>query len=220
MDRSETSAIKRWLPLDLNVTSLFIDTKESFCDELINDDFTHVIHTGSALSITEVAPFTNKAVEYIKNARDKGVFQMGICYGHQLICRALIGKHAVQSSPNGLEAGWNNVKFVNSSTSLLGLRENETVWQHHYDEVTELPEGSELLATNQHTKIQAYINHEQRLFGMQFHPEFDKEAGDKIFVDDKSLREEYTYNVHDMIKRGPSFESGKVLFGFFLRMKA
>jgi len=218
VDRSETSAIKRWLPLNSNISSFFIDTEKSFPDDLINDDFTHVIHTGSALSITQDAPFTHKVVEYIKKARDKGVAQMGICYGHQLICLALIGKHAVRSSQKGLEAGWNNVKFVNSSTSLLGVRENETLWQHHYDEVIELPEGSELLATNKHTKIQAYINNKQRLFGTQFHPEFDKQAGDKIFLEDKSLH--HKLNAHDMIKRGPSFQAGKVLFGFFLGMKA
>ena len=187
VDRSETSAVKRWLPVNLDVSSLFIDTEESFPDDLINNDFTHVIHTGSALSITQVAPFTDKAVDYIRKARDKGVSQMGICYGHQLICQALVGKHAVQSSPNGLEAGWNNITFINSSMSILGVGENETVWQHHFDEVIQLPEGSELLATNSHTKIQAYINYEQRLFGTQFHPEFDKEAGDKIFLDNKPL---------------------------------
>lgn len=219
VDRSETSAVKRWLPINSDVSSLFIDTEESFPDDLINDDFTHVIHTGSALSITQVAPFTDKAVAYIRKARDKGVSQMGICYGHQLICQALIGKHAVRSSPNGLEAGWNNITFVNGSISTLGVEKNETVWQHHFDEVIELPEGSELYATNPHTRIQAYINYEQRLFGTQFHPEFDKEAGDKIFLDNKPLSENSNYNVQDMIKRGPSFEVGKVFFGFFLGMK-
>ena len=145
---------------------------------------------------------------------------MGICYGHQLICGALVGEHAVQTSPKGLEAGWNNVKFVNSSMNALCVRENETVWQHHFDEVIELPKGSELFATNQHTKIQAYINYEQHLFGMQFHPEFDKEAGDKNFLEDKLLQSKYNFDVNEMIKRGPSFETGKVLFGFFLGMKA
>jgi len=218
VDRSETSFIKRWLPINSNVSSIFIDTEESFSNDILNDDFTHVIHTGSALSITKVSSFTDKAVEYIKKARDKGILQMGICYGHQLICLALIGRHAVRTSPNGLEAGWNSIKFVNSSISTLGVRENETVWQHHFDEVVELPKGSELFATNQHTKIQAYINYEQRLFGTQFHPEFDKEAGNKIFLDDKLLSNKYNYNVDDMIKQGPSFEVGKLFFDFFLQM--
>ena len=60
-DRSETPNIKRWLPLDSDVSSIFIDSGTSFPSDLIKDDFTHVIHTGSALSITETAPFTEKA---------------------------------------------------------------------------------------------------------------------------------------------------------------
>jgi len=216
VDRSETSAIKCCLPINSDVSSLFIDTEQSFPDDLIHSDFTHVIHTGSALSITQEAPFTEKAVNYIQKARDKGLAQMGICYGHQLIAMALVGKYAVRSSPKGLEAGWEDVTFVNSSMRMLGVRKNETVWQHHFDEVIELPVGSELLAKNSHTRVQAYINCEQRLLGMQFHPEFDKEAGDKLFLDDKGLQQDGNYDVDEMIKKGPSFDVGKIFFSYFL----
>lgn len=216
VDRSETESIKRWLPANSHVTSLFIDTEESFPDDLINNDFTHVIHSGSALSITETAPFTEKAVSYIRKIRENGVPQMGICYGHQLVCLALVGEHAVRSSPNGLEAGWISVTFINRAMELLGVRESEMVWQHHFDEVTELPEGSELLASNAHSGIQAYFNNEQRLFGTQFHPEFDKETGDKIFLGDRELLEENGYDVDLLIKHGPTANAGKVFFGFFL----
>ena len=216
VDRSETENIRRWLPVDSQLSSLFIDTEGSFPDDLINTDFTHVIHSGSALSITETAPFTEKALHYIRTIRDKGVSQMGICYGHQLVCQALVGKRAVRSSPNGLEAGWKRVRFVNSAVTVLGVEETERVWQHHFDEVTELPEGSELLATNPHTGIQAYINYVQRLFGTQFHPEFDQEAGNRIYVHDRALLEKHGYDVDAMIKQGPSFDTGRVLFGFFL----
>ena len=216
VDRSETESIKRWLPVDSHVSSLFIDTEESFPDDLVNNDFTHVIHSGSALSITETVPFAEKAVSYIRKIRDKGVSQMGICYGHQLVCRALVGKQAVRSSPNGLEAGWKRVTFVNNAMNVLGVRESEMVWQHHFDEVIELPEGSELLATNPHSSIQAYINYKQCLFGTQFHPEFDKETGNKIFLEDRELLEKNRYDVDAMIKQGPSFDVGRVFFGFFL----
>lgn len=216
VDRSETENIKRWLPADSHVTSLFIDTEESFPDDLISNDFSHVIHSGSALSITETAPFTEKAVSYIRKIRGNDVPQMGICYGHQLVCLALVGKHAVRSSPNGLEAGWNGVTFINRAMELFGVSESEMVWQHHFDEVTELPEGSELLASNAHSGIQAYFNYQQRLFGTQFHPEFDKGAGDKIFLGDRELLEKNGYDVDLMIKQGPTVNAGQLFFGFFL----
>ena len=215
-DRIETPTIKRWLPADAQVTALFIDSEESFPDDLIERGFTHVIHTGSALSITEPAPFIEKAVAYIQNEREKGVAQMGICYGHQLVCRALVGKHAVRSSPKGMEAGWGQVRFDEKAMNILGVEGSEVVWQHHFDEVTEIPRGSELLATNAHTEIQAYVNYEQRLFGTQFHPEFDREPGNEIYLRDRKLLEKNGYDVDEILKGGPSLEAGKIFFGFFL----
>ena len=215
-DRLETPNIKRWLPADAQVTALFIDTEESFPDDLLKRGFTHVIHTGSALSITKPAPFIQKAVTFIQNAKDNGISQMGICYGHQLVCKALVGDHAVRSSPNGLEVGWEKITFTSKGIKILGLRETETIWQYHFDEVTELPEGSELLATNTHTKFQAYVNYEQRLLGTQFHPEFDREAGNQIYLRDRELLEENNYKVDEMVKGSPSFDTGNIFFGFFL----
>jgi len=213
-DQFETPVIKKWLPA--SVTALFIDTEQSFPDNLIQKKFTHIIHTGSTLSVTEEAPFTKKAEKYIRTARDKGLAQMGICYGHQLVCKALAGDYAVRSSPNGLEAGWGDVKFTDNAQKLFKIKKIEKIWQHHFDEVIELPEGSELLATNSHTKIQAYINHEQNLLGTQFHPEFDKVAGNNWFLNDRELLEKNNYNVDEMIKQGPSIEAGKIFFNFFL----
>jgi len=218
-DRSETSAIKQWLPTDSQVTALFIDTEESFPNDLLEGGFTHVIHSGSALSITKTAPFIEKAVRFIQKARDNGIAQMGICYGHQLVCRALVGKHAVRSSPKGLEAGWGAVTFNNKGMELLGVRESEILWQHHFDEVTELPEGSQLLATNPHSEIQAYANFEQHLLGTQFHPEFDRETGNQLYLEDRQLLEKNGYTVDEIIESGPSFETGKVFFSYFFRFE-
>jgi GMP synthase (glutamine-hydrolysing) len=217
-DRLETPNIKRWLPAEAQVTALFIDTKASFPDDLIGRGFTHVVHSGSALSVTKTAPFTSKAVAFIQNARDAGIPQMGICYGHQLVCKALVGDHAVRSSPKGMEAGWGQVRFKEKGMDLLGVRENETVWQHHFDEVTQIPEGSELLATNTHSEIQAYINFDLPLLGTQFHPEFDRQAGNDIYLSDRKLLEKNGYNVDEMVKSGPSFETGNVFFSFFFQL--
>lgn len=214
----ETPVIKRWLPSD-QTTALFINTEASFPDDLINEGFTHIIHTGSTLSIIEESPFTKKAVKYINDARDRKIFQMGICYGHQLIVKALVGDHAVRHSPNGLEAGWGEVDFINKGPEILGIHHKERIWQHHFDEVTELPHGSELISTNDHSEVQAYVNSDQNLFSTQFHPEFDKKAGNRWFLDDRKLLEEHNYNVDEMVKQGPSLDSGRIFFNFFLEQR-
>ena len=216
VSKFEASAIGQWMPQDAEVTSLFIDTEESFPENLTEKGFTHVIHSGSELSVTEDAPFTKRAIDFINEARDQGIPQMGICYGHQLLCRALVGKHAVRKSPNGLEAGWDKVEFNEKATELFGVQKNEVVWYHHFDEVIELPEGSVPLATNGHTEIQSFINTEQNLVGTQFHPEIDKETGDKIFRQDRKQLEAHNYSVEELVKGSPSFDTGRVFFDYFL----
>jgi GMP synthase (glutamine-hydrolysing) len=116
-----------------------------------------------------------------------------------------------------MEAGWREVNFLNRARELLGVGERESVWQHHFDEVTELPAGSELLATNEHSQFQAYLNPEQRLLGTQFHPEFDQELGNQIYLEDRALLEENGYDAGELVKLGPSFDVAKVFFGFFLK---
>ena len=133
------------------------------------------------------------------------------------IRRALVGNRAVRIAPNGFEAGWNQVTFTKTGMEILGVGENERVWQHHFDEVTELPEGSELFATNPHSRIQTYINYDQGILGTQFHPEIDRETGNEIFLKDRELLVKNRYDVDEMIKQGPSFKTGNVFFGFSWR---
>jgi GMP synthase (glutamine-hydrolysing) len=141
---------------------------------------------------------------------------MGICYGHQLVCLALLGPQAVRKSPLGFEVGWREVSFLVDVFQIPGVSKSEILWQHHFDEATELPEGSRIIATGNHTQIQAYINTKLRLFGTQFHPEFDRETGNAYFIKDRDLLAKHNFRVDEIIKQGPSLESGKVFFNFFL----
>ena len=217
-DQSETPAIKRWLPENSQAISYFINTEKSFPDNLTDQGFSHVIHSGSSLSITKLAPFTEKAGKYIRYCYQNGIAQFGICYGHQLICKALVGEQAVRSSPKGMEAGWQRVQLTAAGIEALGVKEYERVWQHHFDEVIALPKGSVLLATNRHSQIQAFVNSSRRLLGTQFHPEFDRETGNKIFEQDKALLKKHGYDCNEIITGAPSFETGNVVFGYFFSL--
>ena len=91
VDRLETQNIKACLPMDVQVSSLFIDTEKSFPDDLGDQGFTHIIHTGSALSINETAPFTHKAEKFIRETRDRRRPQNGNFFGQKLGWRAFVG---------------------------------------------------------------------------------------------------------------------------------
>lgn len=214
--RIGTPTIEPWVEKWGQVSSLFIDSEESFPLDLLENGYTHVIHSGSELSINEPAPFTKRAKAFIQAATHKGVAQMGICYGAQLMCMSLVGGEAVRASPKGFEAGWGEVRFNAEGQSLLGVHPVERVWQHHFDEVALLPEGAIELATNEHTTIQAWVSPAQRLFGTQFHPEVVRRMGNKIFRKDQQLLEENGYDLEEIVLKGPSPKIGNAIFDYFV----
>jgi GMP synthase-like glutamine amidotransferase len=145
------------------------------------------VHTGSALSILDDAPFHGALFGFMRAAVAAGLPQFGICYGHQALSRALAGPRSVRRCPRGVEAGWREVRFTPAGRALLGVGPAITVFQFHFDEVIALPVGARRIATNDHTAVQAFVDRHRRVVGVQFHPEFDEEAGNAIFRDSTDL---------------------------------
>jgi GMP synthase-like glutamine amidotransferase len=215
-DGGATAMMRQWMPEGIEVESFYIDSEQSFPEDAGARDLTHVIHSGSILSINEVRPFTAGALNCIRRFRDRGVRQMGICYGHQLINLALVGERSVGSSARGFEAGWCEVFFHDDRLQIPGISRTETLWQHHFDEVVELPAGSVIFATNEHTSIQGFVNADQLVLGTQFHPEFNRDQGNEYFLKDRKLLAKHDYNVDEIIQTGPSVDTGRIFFDFFL----
>jgi GMP synthase (glutamine-hydrolysing) len=216
VDRSETALVQKYLRASDDITALFIEIDDSFPADLPAEGYTHVIHTGSSLSITVPAPFSGAALSLCKAFAEHGTAQMGICYGHQLICLAFCGYGAIRRCPAGLEAGWENVRFTGEGPSIPGTGESEKIWQSHFDEVVVLPPGSVVMAENGHSGIQAFFNRELRLFGTQFHPEFDRDDGNRQFLHDRDLLEASGLDADRIISGGPTVDCGSVFIGFFL----
>lgn len=216
LDAFETPLIETAIPKGIDVHSIHVKSGEDIPDHILNEAFTHIFHTGSTLSINEESPFTKNAVKLTKEAVERKIWQMGICYGHQLLNMALVGNQAVRRTPKGFEAGWKKVWFLDSASRLFNVNTEEIVWQHHFDEVVEMPLWSELLATNEHSHIQAFINMELQILGTQFHPEFDETKGNAFFRKDRPLLEEQGLSMEEIIKGKPSFDSRKTFFEFFL----
>jgi len=218
LDAFETPLIESAIPAGIEIQTIHVKTGEDIPEKILRTGVSHVIHTGSTLSILDEAPFTKRATRLIRAAVGREIWQMGICYGHQLLNKVLVGNHAVRKAPPGMEAGWRKVWFLDQGSRLLNVKDNEVLWQHHFDEVVELPLWSELLATNNHSHIQAFINFELKIMGTQFHPEFDEGKGNAFFRKDRPLLEKEGFNVDEMIKGKPSFDSRKTFFEFFLSL--
>jgi len=176
-----------------------------------------VMHTGSSLSICSESWFLEEAERTVRDLAGLGIPQMGVCYGHQLLCRALMGPEAVGRCSKGIEAGWLDVRLTGSGLDIPGAEPVVRVLQSHFDQVTALPPGSEVIASNDHTENQAFLNRELGLFGVQFHPEFTREQGNSLFIKERELMESNGVKVDEVVTRGPSIDAGRVFFEYFLR---
>lgn len=93
---------------------------------------------------------------------------LGICYGMQLLTL----KHGGQVAPcHSREYGPAELIPTNTDSGLFaGLSPSSQIWMSHSDTVSELPEGTEVLAKNQEG-IHVALSWREGWFGIQFHPE-------------------------------------------------
>ncbi len=132
-----------------------------------------VIISGSPRDAWNEDPVNLKLCEVVGECRDRGIPLLGVCYGHQLLARALggvVGRH-----PEGLELGNTPVRLTAAgrvSPLLAGLPERFEVLSSHVDAVLEMPPGGELLVEGDFTRNQGF-HWGNQLFGVQFHPESD-----------------------------------------------
>ena len=213
VDRSEGPLFKRWLPEDCRSTTVCVHFGEDIPDAA---DFTHVMHTGSSLSICSDAEFYPEVERMILFCVKAGIPQMGVCYGHQLFCRVLVGRSAVRKCPDGLEAGWRDVEMVGTGLNIPGVKPESRILQSHFDEVVSLPIGAEIIATSRHTEIQGFIDRTRRIFSLQFHPEFARKDGNDLFLRERRLLEENFIDVDAILADGPNIDAGRIFFTYFI----
>jgi GMP synthase (glutamine-hydrolysing) len=97
-----------------------------------------------------------------------GLPVLGICYGLQLLVRALGG--AVERAPRR-EYGLAAVTVDDPDELLTGISSPTDVWMSHGDQVTSLPSGFGVLAHSENSPAAAVGDDVRRLYGLQFHPE-------------------------------------------------
>ncbi|KAL5547603.1 hypothetical protein UlMin_002834 [Ulmus minor] len=104
---------------------------------------------------------------------------LGICFGHQVLCRALGGK--VGKAYSGWDLGIRKVNLVkdlplcgNFLDELDGIPACVSIIECHQDEVWEVPFGANVIAYSEKTGVEMFTI-EDHILGIQGHPEYTKD---------------------------------------------
>jgi GMP synthase (glutamine-hydrolysing) len=108
-----------------------------------------------------------------------GIPVLGVCYGMQLMVQQLGG--GVEKSDRG-EYGKANLTIDDPTDLLTNVDDGAIMWMSHGDSVTQLPAGFEILAHTANTPCAAIANHDQQLYGVQFHPEVVHSQGGQALI--------------------------------------
>jgi GMP synthase-like glutamine amidotransferase len=116
--------------------------------------------TGSRHGAYEDHPFIAPLEGFIRDAYAAGIPVVGICFGHQIIAKAMGGR--VERYAGGWSVGPTEYDFGGETVTL-------NAW--HRDQVTEVPPGAEVIASNDFCANAALL-YDDRMLSLQAHPEF------------------------------------------------
>lgn len=129
--------------------------------------------TGSHAMVTDDLPWSLDLERWLPALLARGTPVLGICYGHQLLARAMGGK--VGYHPGGPEVGTVTIRThpLRAGDPLFGpLPETFLAHVTHAQTVLQPPPGAVVLAASAHEAHQA-LRLGATAWGLQFHPEFD-----------------------------------------------
>lgn len=144
---------------------------DTFCEILPYNKFPHddpsvigVILSGSPYSVYDPEAFKVDLSEI------RGKYPvLGICYGAQYMAQLYGGNVEPAGSR---EYGRANLQYVEQGNPLFeGFDDNSQVWMSHGDTITSIPADFHCIASTDKVKFAAYQADNEKLWGVQFHPE-------------------------------------------------
>ena len=171
-------AIRNYLPAAHFDVIFVADLDSSLPSGATLDSYDAYIWTGSDLTIYHADDErVTRQIELARAIFEVGVPQFGSCWGVQMAVAASGGE--VKKNPKGREWGIaREIRLTEAGQESMLLKDKPDVFDGfimHLDEVTTLSPGTMLLASNEHTHVQAVeVAHGKGQFwATQYHPEYN-----------------------------------------------
>ncbi|MDC0933466.1 glutamine amidotransferase [Arcobacteraceae bacterium] len=176
------------------------------------------IITGSHSMVSEELSWSVTLEKYIKKINSKNVPLLGICYGHQLISKALGGESGYNKK--GKEIG--TVKIIKSKSAnddllLKGFPKQFYAFETHYQSVLKLPRKSVILFSNDKDQHQS-VRFSSSTWGVQFHPEFDKKVMEEYILNQDADLKKLGFNIENLITNMKRCDKSHKILTNFMRI--
>ena len=159
----ESDVYSEILPWDINESKI-IDLKPK-----------GIILSGGPNSVTK--SYTPRVPQCIF---DLGIPVLGICYGMQTLAEQM-GGHVISADKK--EFGHSELEIVSDSVLFQELDKQINVWMSHGDQVQDLPDDFNLLASTSTAPIAAMQHKTLPIYAIQFHPEVTHTENGKRILD-------------------------------------
>lgn len=134
----------------------------------VNPDELYLV-PGSLDSAYDDKPWIVSLLHWIEKAYCRGAKMMGVCFGHQVIARALGGE--VRKYDGGFGAGVRQSRVIDNEMKRFFPDERMRLLYSHHDQVMALPDGATRCATSDFCLNESYRIGRQ-VVTFQGHPEF------------------------------------------------
>ena len=194
--------------LDAQVANVHYETCSIITGDNLPNETNHdgIVILGSPHSVYEDLPWINELVGFVQNAAKQKIPQIGICFGHQLIAKAMGGY--VAKAPQGWGIGRHTYQIHREQLNKFDVaicpkKDHFNLLVSHQDQVLEKPDGAKIIAHSDFTP-NAILHYEQEnIVTCQAHPEFTSDFAHNLIASRRGTRfpEEFAdkalANIHD-----------------------
>ncbi|PKH06798.1 GMP synthase [Moritella sp. Urea-trap-13] len=156
------------------------------------DECDAYICSGSKWSVNDDDLWIRQLEDFTRLLYDAKKGLVGICFGHQIIAKALGGQ--VEKSPRGWGVGIAHADVLVEHSWMQPKQDNIALVVCHQDQVCKLPVGAQVLLSNDFCRYSMF-QVDEHFLGLQGHPEFTSKYSAALMEQRRDIIPAETINI-------------------------